>query len=121
MALLEGRITSGQIYKYMDTYQIRLPGPYYVVTVLHLSSQSVEENGMDPFLMAMSVQKYAEEQTDRRWRSRFLIYLGDIIMISQLSDKEEMLEYTNDLDRALPDGKPCAERQDYSGHWLSVQ
>ena len=99
MALLEGRITSGQIYKYMDTYQIRLPGPYYVVTVLHLSSQSVEENGMDPFLMAMSVQKYAEEQTDRRWRSRFLIYLGDIIMISQLSDKEEMLEYTNDLDR----------------------
>ena len=54
---------------------------------------------MDPFLMAMSVQKYAEEQTDRRWRSRFLIYLGDIIMISQLSDKEEMLEYTNDLDR----------------------
>ena len=56
MALLEGRITSGQIYKYMDTYQIRLPGPYYVVTVLHLSSQSVEENGMDPFLMAMSVQ-----------------------------------------------------------------
>ena len=50
-------------------------------------------------LMAMSVQKYAEEQTDRRWRSRFLIYLGDIIMISQLSDKEEMLEYTNDLDR----------------------
>ena len=99
MALLEGRIKSGQIYKYMDTYQIRLPGPYYVVTVLHLSSQSVEENGLDPFLMAMSAQKYAEEQTDRRWRSRFLIYLGDIIMISQLSDKEEMLEYTNDLDR----------------------
>ena len=56
--------------------QIELPGPYYVVTVLHLSSQSVEENGMDPFLMAMSVQKYAEEQTDRRWRSRFFDLSG---------------------------------------------
>ena len=105
MALLEGRIAPGQIQKYIETYQMKLPGPYYVVTVLHLSSQSVEESGLDPFLLSMSVQKYAEEQTDKRWRSRFLVYLGDIIMISQLSGKEEMLEYTDDLDRLCRMGK----------------
>lgn len=100
MALLEGRVAPKQIKRYMDTYQISLPGPYYVVTVLHISQQALEEEEqMDPFLLALSVRRFAEEQADKRWRSRFVIYLGDIIMISQISEKEEILEYTNEMDR----------------------
>ena len=100
MALLEGRIAPEQIGRYMDSYQVQLQGPYYVVAVLHLSQQSLEEESrMDPFLQAVSVRKFAEEQVEDRWRSRVVIYLGDIIMISQMHDREEMLEYTNEMDR----------------------
>lgn len=100
MALLEGRIAPEQIGRYMDSYQVQLQGPYYVVAVLHLSQQSLEEEyRMDPFLQAVSVRKFAEEQVEDRWRSRVVIYLGDIIMISQMHSREEMLEYTNEMDR----------------------
>ena len=100
VALLEGRIAPEQIGRYMDSYQVQLKGPYYVVTVLHISQQSLEEESrMDPFLQAVSVRKFAEEQVEDRWRSRVVIYLGDIIMISQMHDREEMLEYTNEMDR----------------------
>lgn len=100
MALLEGRIVPEQINRYMENYQVRLNGPYYVVVVLHISQQSLEEEAqMDPFLQAVSVRKFAEEQAEDRWRSRFVIYLGDIIMISQMNSREEMLEYTNEMDR----------------------
>lgn len=100
MALLEGRIAPEQIGCYMDSYQVQLQGPYYVVAVLHISHQSLEEESrMDPFLQAVSVRKFAEEQVEDRWRSRVVIYLGDIIMISQMHSREEMLEYTNEMDR----------------------
>ena len=100
MALLEGRIAPEQIGCYMDSYQVQLQGPYYVVAVLHISQQSLEEESrMDPFLQAVSVRKFAEEQVEDRWRSRVVIYLGDIIMISQMHSREEMLEYTNEMDR----------------------
>ncbi len=100
MALLEGRIAPEQIGRYMDSYQVQLKGPYYVVAVLHISQQSLEEESrMDPFLRAVSVRKFAEEQVEDRWRSRVVIYLGDIIMISQMHSREEMLEYTNEMDR----------------------
>ena len=100
MALLEGRIAPEQIGRYMDSYQVQLKGPYYVVAVLHISQQSLEEESrMDPFLQAVSVRKFAEEQVEDRWRSRVVIYLGDIIMISQMHGREEMLEYTNEMDR----------------------
>ncbi len=100
MALLEGRIAPEQIGRYMENYQVHLQGPYYVVTVLHISQQSLEEeNQMDPFLQAVSVRRFAEEQAEARWRSRVVIYLGDIIMISQMNSREEMLEYTNEMDR----------------------
>lgn len=100
MALLEGRIAPEQIGRYMDSYQVQLKGPYYVVAVLHISQQSLEEESrMDPFLQAVSVRKFAEEQVEDRWRSRVVIYLGDIIMISQMHSREEMLEYTNEMDR----------------------
>ena len=80
MALLEGRVAARQIGKYAKDYQVNLSAPYYAVTVLHISTQSLpEEEREDPFLLAMAVKKYAEEQVDERWNSRFVIYLGILL------------------------------------------
>lgn len=37
-SLIEGRIPESQIERYVQNYQINLTGPYYVVTVLHIST-----------------------------------------------------------------------------------
>ena len=50
-SLIEGRIPESQIEKYVQNYQINLTGPYYVVTVLHISTTNPENVPIDPFLL----------------------------------------------------------------------
>ncbi len=99
MTLLEGRMAPDQIERYTENYQVSLTGPFYVVTVLHIGVHSMEMEGQDPLLLAMAVRKFAEEQVDSRWQSRFVIYLGDVTIISQLPDREALLTYTDEMDR----------------------
>ena len=61
-SLIEGRIPGEKIEKYSKDYRIQIAGPYYVVTVLHINSASAE---MEPFLLAVSVRKLAEEQVGK--------------------------------------------------------
>ena len=56
-SLIEGRIPESQIEKYVQNYQINLTGPYYVVTVLHISTTNPENVPIDPFLLTVSVKK----------------------------------------------------------------
>lgn len=55
-SLMEGRIPEKEIEKYARGYQIELKGPYYVVTVLHISTpESGEDEPLEPFLLAVEV------------------------------------------------------------------
>lgn len=98
-ALIEGRIPEGQIEKYVENYQIDLKGPYYIATILHISSKNPENVPIDPFLMAVSVKKLAEEQLAERWNSRAVTYLGDILLITQLPDVESVTHFTDAMDK----------------------
>ena len=69
-SLIEGRIPESQIEKYVQNYQINLTGPYYVVTVLHISTTNPENVPIDPFLLTISVKKLAEEQLTEKWNCR---------------------------------------------------
>ncbi len=84
-SLIEGRVQPNEMEKYLESYQIHLEAPFYVVTVLHISRSQLPE-GMSPFLMAVSVKKLAEEQLRERYGSKILMYLEEIVVISQLSD-----------------------------------
>ncbi len=96
--LIEGRIPIKQITDYLLNYQIELNGPNYIVTVLHISKTDKLED-LQPFLLVVSVKKLAEEQLTEKWHSRVVTYLGDIIIISQLSDKELVTEFIDDMDK----------------------
>ena len=74
-SLMEGQISSGEIYKYLRNYQISLPGPYYCCAVLHTSENHIP-NGMPPLLLSMSVQREARERFSDRWDCRFLHILA---------------------------------------------
>ena len=98
-SLIEGRIPEEQIDKYVKNYQINLTGPYYVVTVLHISTTNPENVPIDPFLLTISVKKLAEEQLMEKWNCKTVTYLGDILVIAQLSDVESVTHFTDDMDR----------------------
>ncbi|MCM1088214.1 MAG: response regulator [Muribaculaceae bacterium] len=100
-SLLEGRVEENKIEEYAKNYQIELTGPHYVVTVLHISAPnaSEEETAMDPLLLTLSVKKLAEEQLSQVWDSKVVTYLGDIIVITQFSDKESATHFTDTMDK----------------------
>lgn len=97
ISLMEGRIPLDQIEKYRVNYQIKLNGPYYIVTILHVSTTD-PDNAMDPFLLTVSVKKLAEEQLKNRWDCCIFTYLGDTVLISQLSRDQDVAGYTDSMD-----------------------
>ncbi|MBD5520754.1 MAG: response regulator [Lachnospiraceae bacterium] len=100
-SLIEGRITGDAIEEYARNYQVELTGPYYVVTVLHISktNPATEDVIADPILLAMSVEKLAKEQLTGKWNSKVVTYLGDIIVITQLSSEDSITQFTDKMDR----------------------
>lgn len=97
-SLIDGRIPEGKVDKYLSNYQISLTGPYYVVSILHVSTSDIPQN-MNPFLLGVSVKKLAEEHMEEEWKSRILMYLGDILVITQLEAQEQITEFTDFMDQ----------------------
>lgn len=101
MTLLDGSIEQGLIDKYASDYQIQLKGPFYVVSVLHISylEKMGEEMEVAPFMLSIFVQKMLEEQLEDKWNSKILSYLGDVVVVSQLEDSNMINYYTDYMDR----------------------
>ena len=97
-SLIDGRIPEGEIEKYLADYQISLTGPYYVVSTLHISTTDIPQN-MNSFLLGVSVKKLAEENMEGEWKSRILMYLGDILIITQLEEQEQITVFTDFMDQ----------------------
>lgn len=101
ISLMDGRISKDQIEKYAVDYQVDLEGPYYIVTILHISAMTAdgESERMDPFLMTIAVKKLVEEQLLNVWDSKIFIYLGDILVITQLQDEDSAARFTDMMDK----------------------
>ena len=97
-SLIDGRIPEGEIEKYLADYQISLTGPYYVVSILHISATDIPQN-MNSFLLGVSVKKLAEEHMEGEWKSRILMYLGDILIITQLEEQDQITVFTDFMDQ----------------------
>lgn len=100
-SLLEGRLPENQIEKYALNYQVDLNGPYYVVTVLHISTAENDQSdiAMNPFLLALSVKKLAEEQLAGQGESRVVTYLGEPVVITQLEHMDDIMHFTDRMDK----------------------
>lgn len=97
-SLIDGRIPEDEIERYLENYQIRLTGPYFVVSILHMSATDMPQN-MNSFLLGVSVKKLAEEHMEGEWKSRILMYLGDIVVITQLEKQEQITAFTDFMDQ----------------------
>lgn len=97
-SLIDGRIPEDEIERYLNDYQINLAGPYYVVSILHISTTDIPQN-MNTFLLGVSVKKLVEEHMETDWTSRILMYLGDIVVITQLERQNQITEFTDFMDQ----------------------
>lgn len=73
-----------------------------MVTVLHISTTNPMEGALpiDPFLLAVSVKKLAEEQlAASEYDSKIVTYLGDGIVITQLPTEEAITRFTDCMDK----------------------
>lgn len=96
--LIEGRIRENEIGKYLKDYQITLNGPYFCCLVIHTSSSQAEQ-GMDPMLLFLSVEKQAKEYLGEKWQAKCFSYLGNTVMIAQLAAESEISDLTDECDR----------------------
>lgn len=54
---------------------------------------------MNTFLLGVSVKKLAEEHMEGEWKSRILMYLGDIVVITQLERQDQITAFTDFMDQ----------------------
>lgn len=97
-SLIEGRIPEDQFDSYLRDYQIEFSGPYYCCLVIHTSASQVPED-MNAQLLAMSVDRQAQEQLEEKWRAQHFPYLGNMVFLVQLKDEGEVTELTDESDR----------------------
>ena len=98
VSLIEGRVDEGEYSKFVDSYKIDFRGPYYCCAIFHTSTHNVPEN-MEPLLLSMSVEREIKERIAERLNCREFIYLGNTLLIVELSSKEKMVEFTDICDK----------------------
>ncbi len=96
--LIEGRIHREELPVYLSNYQVKFTGPFYCCLVIHTSSGRIPEH-MNPILLATSVQKQAEERLVEKWQAKCFTYLGNIVLIAQLKNENDVSELTDECDR----------------------
>ena len=97
-SLVQGSIPPEEYEKYLHDYQISMPGPFYACAVLYTSTNHVPK-GMDYMLLFMSVRKLAEEKISSKWKPYYFNYLSHLCMVISLQKKEDITEFTDELDR----------------------
>lgn len=101
ISLIEGRMPENTIHKYASDYQIPFEGPFYAVAVLSISysSKNGQEMEVAPFLLQMSVRQLTEEYLTPKGHTRTLSYIGDIVVVAQITDEKGYYAFTDDCDR----------------------
>lgn len=98
VSLIEGRVDEEEYVKFVDSYKMDLKGPFYCCVVFHTSTHHVPEN-MEPLLLSMSVEREIKERIAKRFNYKEFIYLGNTVLIVELSSKEKMVEFTDICDK----------------------
>lgn len=83
---------------FFAAYQIDMKGPYYGCAIFHTSEHHVPD-GMNPLLLAMSVEHEIKERLATEWKSRVFSYLGNTLMLIELSSEDAIVQFTDSCDR----------------------
>ena len=95
--LIEGRLAHDRLFGYFSEYQIDFDSAYYCAVVIHTSKTHVPAD-MDPFLLAFSVRREAENTFTEKWRAKFFEYTGNTVMLVSLPNAKALSALTDECD-----------------------
>lgn len=98
VSLIEGRVNEEYCEKFLNAYQIDIKGPYYCCAIFHTSEHHVPD-GMNPLLLAMSVEHEIKDRLAPEWKNHMFTYLGNALMIIELETEEMVVAFTDACDR----------------------
>lgn len=98
VSLIEGRVNEEYCEKFLNAYQIDIKGPYYCCAIFHTSEHHVPD-GMNPLLLAMSVEHEIKDRLAPEWKNHMFTYLGNALMIIELETEEMVVAFTDAWDR----------------------
>lgn len=90
MGVLEGKITGERLKNMMETYELDLNAPYYVVVNLYAEAAVKEQSEKTAQLLNFSLRDMAEEYLKEKMSFYCINYLDEVIFIFMLQEDKEI-------------------------------
>ena len=99
MGILEGRIAGERARAMMETYEICLDSPFYVVAALYMDVNPREEQPQPAQLFTLSLKDMVQDYLKNRTRFFSTAFLDQVIVIFMLDEREEIDQVLCHLDQ----------------------
>ena len=99
MGILEGRIAGERARAMMETYEICLDSPFYVVAALYMDVNPREEQPQPAQLFTLSLKDMVQDYLKNRTRFFNTAFLDQVIVIFMLDEREEIDQVLYHLDQ----------------------
>lgn len=99
MGILEGRIAGERARAMMETYEICLDSPFYVVAALYMDVNPREEQPQPAQLFTLSLKDVVQDYLKNRTRFFSTAFLDQVIVIFMLDEREEIDQVLYHLDQ----------------------
>lgn len=99
MGILEGRIAGERARAMMETYEICLDSPFYVVAALYMDVNPREEQPQPAQLFTLSLKDMVQDYLKNRTRFFSTAFLVQVIVIFMLDEREEIDQVLYHLDQ----------------------
>ena len=99
MGILEGRIAGERARAMMETYEICLDSPFYVVAALYMDVTPREEQPQPAQLFTLSLKDMVQDYLKNRTRFFSTAFLDQVIVIFMLDEREEIDQVLYHLDQ----------------------
>lgn len=99
MGILEGRIAGERARAMMETYEICLDSPFYVVAALYMDVNPREEQPQPAQLFTLSLKDMVQDYLKNRTRFFSTSFLDQVIVIFMLDEREEIDQVLYHLDQ----------------------
>lgn len=99
MGILEGRIAGERARAMMETYEICMDSPFYVVAALYMDVNPREEQPQPAQLFTLSLKDMVQDYLKNRTRFFSTAFLDQVIVIFMLDEREEIDQVLYHLDQ----------------------
>ena len=90
VSILEGKVTGERAKNMLETYEMKLDSPCYVVATFYADANVKETVGKTAHLLSLSLRDMAKDYLKDYLNFYSLIYLNEVIFVFKMQDKSEI-------------------------------